>query len=181
MKQCKDCQIFKENSEFYRCRTTADHLRQECKECHKLLGLKWRNANRIHYQKKNKEWYSKNRDYRTMVIHQWQNINKEKRYKNNQERAWRNLGIIFTVEKRQQLLKEQNGRCAICNVLETDQKRRFALDHDHNTGKIRALLCDLCNVRIVAILENHPDLVLKAQEYLQKHDYKNLDYLPKTW
>ena len=48
-------------------------------------------------------------------------------------------------------LKIQNNVCAICKNPETakDKKtncvRRMAIDHDHNTGAIRGLLCSNCN------------------------------------
>src|SRR5438445_350801 len=45
-----------------------------------------------------------------------------------------------------QLLAEQNGVCAICGCLPT--YRRLALDHCHETGKIRGLLCTRCNIAL---------------------------------
>jgi len=45
--------------------------------------------------------------------------------------------------------EEQNGLCAICFQPETKMSKgilyRLAVDHDHNTGKIRGLLCFKCN------------------------------------
>jgi hypothetical protein len=42
-----------------------------------------------------------------------------------------------------QMLADQGGVCAIC--LKAPRNRRLAVDHDHNTGLPRALLCYLCN------------------------------------
>lgn len=50
----------------------------------------------------------------------------------------------ITEEEYQSLLESQNGVCAIC-----DEKNvagwRLAVDHDHATGVVRGLLCNLCN------------------------------------
>ena len=39
--------------------------------------------------------------------------------------------------------REQDGRCAICNTEITD--KTCHIDHDHESKKVRGLLCDLCN------------------------------------
>ena len=44
---------------------------------------------------------------------------------------------------REQLLKEQNGLCALC--LEPIESGKAVLDHDHKSGKIRAVLHRGCN------------------------------------
>ncbi len=49
-------------------------------------------------------------------------------------------------EEYTQMLLKQNGVCAICG--EAEKRRNLAIDHDHHTGKIRALLCMRCNVKI---------------------------------
>lgn len=43
------------------------------------------------------------------------------------------------------LCAAQGGCCAICGGTPSDRSRRLAIDHDHNTGAIRALLCHHCN------------------------------------
>src|ERR1035438_2699015 len=39
----------------------------------------------------------------------------------------------------------QNGLCAGCHRHQTQFNTRFAVDHDHKTGKVRGLLCRSCN------------------------------------
>lgn len=70
----------------------------------------------------------------------------------------------------------QNGLCAICGEAETLIHRRggydvrcdLAVDHDHNTGDVRSLLCSKCN-KALGLLNDDPDLILKAVEYLKAH------------
>lgn len=42
------------------------------------------------------------------------------------------------------LLEAQGGKCAIC-LKATGAHKKLAVDHDHDTGEIRGLLCVLCN------------------------------------
>lgn len=48
-----------------------------------------------------------------------------------------------------ELHEKQNGLCGICGELETAFMKTkvmyLAVDHDHNTGEIRGLLCNNCN------------------------------------
>jgi hypothetical protein len=43
-----------------------------------------------------------------------------------------------------QMLAEQWNACAICRAPYTTEKR-LVIDHDHETGKVRGLLCSACN------------------------------------
>jgi len=54
----------------------------------------------------------------------------------------RRFGIIL--DDYNQLLYKQESRCAICLIKQDN--RRFSVDHDHKTGKIRGLLCNKCNL-----------------------------------
>lgn len=48
------------------------------------------------------------------------------------------------------LFEKQNGQCAICGTTRTKAARNkfFAVDHDHDTGEVRGLLCFICNTRL---------------------------------
>ena len=66
------------------------------------------------------------------------------------------------------LLKEQDNRCGICGKHQKELSTKLCVDHDHNTGSVRKLLCSLCNKGLGAFLDN-PDLLLKAASYLHNH------------
>lgn len=77
----------------------------------------------------------------------------------------RSFGI--TSEQYDELLKQQGSVCAICRRQQADRRRRLAVDHDHNTGRIRGLLCDPCN-QILGIANDDPKLLARAIEHLTK-------------
>ena len=76
-----------------------------------------------------------------------------------------------TVEWYRAKEREQGGLCAICGQPETQQRngkvKRLAVDHNHETGEARALLCTRCN-QDLGVLENL-DWREKAEAYLQSH------------
>jgi hypothetical protein len=75
----------------------------------------------------------------------------------------RKYGI--TGEEYNELLERQDGCCAICHG--KNGNRRLAVDHDHNTGEVRGLLCTLCNL-VVSHIERDSNLVQTAIDYLAK-------------
>lgn len=81
---------------------------------------------------------------------------------------WRMYGA--TVERYEQMLQTQHGRCAICGANDPGRKGNasFCIDHDHDTGIIRGLLCNDCNLGIGRFRDDHA-LLLKAAEYLKSH------------
>jgi hypothetical protein len=62
------------------------------------------------------------------------------------------------------LLDSQDGGCAICS--KPPMKQRLSIDHDHNTGKIRGLLCTSCNLAL-GYFHDDRKLLVKAIEYLE--------------
>jgi hypothetical protein len=74
----------------------------------------------------------------------------------------RKLGI--TVERWWELHAEQGGRCRICSVAFTTELRP-RLDHCHDTGRIRGLLCNSCNLAI-GLLRDNVGIILSAAIYL---------------
>lgn len=52
----------------------------------------------------------------------------------------------MTLEQYDNMLEAQGGGCAVCGMISPGGKGRFHVDHNHSTGKVRGLLCHLCNV-----------------------------------
>ena len=69
----------------------------------------------------------------------------------------------------QEKLAEQDGGCAICgSTILVTRKTKFEADHDHKTGRLRGLLCTLCNSALSRV-EDVQDWHAKALAYLQKY------------
>ena len=70
-----------------------------------------------------------------------------------------------------ELLKTQFGKCAICGVDESDYRKesgkKFAIDHDHKTLKVRGLLCCKCN-RGIGYLQDSIKNLESAIKYLKQ-------------
>jgi hypothetical protein len=64
-----------------------------------------------------------------------------------------------------EMLEAQGGCCALCGSDFPGGRGRFVVDHCHDTGRIRGLLCNLCNVGLGA-LRDSPQLLQKAIHYL---------------
>lgn len=65
------------------------------------------------------------------------------------------------------LLLEQGGKCRICRGLNPSAKR-LGVDHDHETGVVRGLLCFMCNMAI-GYLKHDPEILTNAIDYLKNH------------
>lgn len=77
------------------------------------------------------------------------------------------------IEDFNKLLDAQDSKCAICKepiILLGDCKKskKHAIDHDHRTGKIRGILCNVCNVGLGHFKDNI-FLLERAIEYLGKY------------
>lgn len=59
----------------------------------------------------------------------------------------------ITPEDYDVMLRKQHGKCAVCRQPEKVVGKSLAVDHDHNTGKVRGLLCGSCN-QLLGIFED---------------------------
>lgn len=69
----------------------------------------------------------------------------------------------LSVVEYRNILAQQNGVCAICR----EPDRELCVDHDHKTGRVRALLCNGCNSAI-GFLRESPLLARAAATYLEQ-------------
>lgn len=70
-------------------------------------------------------------------------------------------------ERYEALLAAQDGRCAICRTDDWPGKdHRPHVDHCHETGRVRGLLCDFCN-RGLGLFGDDPARLRAAADYLE--------------
>jgi len=81
----------------------------------------------------------------------------------------------FTREDYEALLAWQKGRCYICQ--QVPRAKRLAVDHDHDTGEVRGLLCANdewgCNMTLRRLL-NSPAMARRALAYVEKYPLKRM-------
>lgn len=70
-------------------------------------------------------------------------------------------------EHKQAIFDSQNGCCAICGYKFGQKTGDMKVDHDHSTGAVRGLLCDLCN-RGLGMFRDSQDNLTKAISYLAR-------------
>lgn len=139
MKWCGSCQSVKPAGEFFANKNQADGLQGHCKQCGREKQASWRANNR---EKHNRLCADARRKKR--------------------------LGI--EPSKYDALLEAQGGCCAICKGLcitktGTGIQKSLAVDHDHETGAVRGLLCARCNTAL-GLLGDDPVRVAAALAYV---------------
>ena len=77
----------------------------------------------------------------------------------------RRYGI--TPEDVDALMEAQGGVCAICKTDDPGGRGVFVIDHCHDTGKVRGLLCNLCN-KGLGCLGDTVDKLEAATDYLRR-------------
>jgi hypothetical protein len=81
----------------------------------------------------------------------------------------------ISMEEFRAMSEAQDGKCAICGSNHAGtrhgKKKTLAVDHDHETGKVRGLLCEACNQGI-GKLKDDPEILMAAAEYLKRHKTK---------
>lgn len=134
----------KEKAAYYRewRRRNPEKVREAKRKC--------REKNRAKYRASERAWKLRNPE-------------KAKRYLLNQQ--VKRYGI--TGDDYRQMLVEQEDRCAICNRHRQEFSRRFHVDHDHDTGVVRCLLCGDCNSGL-GLFQEKPELLEMAAQYLRR-------------
>lgn len=78
----------------------------------------------------------------------------------------------LTLYQYKQLLVSQRSACAVCGCGEikwkTDLRRDgWHIDHDHETGAVRGILCPPCNL-MIGYAKDRPHVLIAAAEYLTR-------------
>ena len=165
MKRCTKCGVERPYSDFYAAAGTRDGLRGDCKSCFKARA---------------KARYPQVRDQSIARARKWREENIE-RFRENQRRmrenpAYKQKARSYHLEKNHgltldeydRMLEAQGGVCAICGA---PPRPDIALhvDHDHQTGARRGLLCFRCN-NALGDFNDDSERLVAGSEYLFDHD-----------
>jgi hypothetical protein len=169
-KTCSNCEG---PGPFGRSKVAKDGLKSHCKKCcaekqtayrakHPETWVNWAASNAEHLKAKDAARYAANPEGEKARVFAYQTKNPEK------VRAWQLLCRYgLTPEDKQALFEKQDGKCAVCSDLLKPGRTGTHLDHDHTTGKVRGLLCGLCNV-MLGHFRDDPALLKNALVYLSQ-------------
>lgn len=145
MKQCTGCRVVKSLREYYADNRTRDGKCTRCKICHEARYSTWKRANKQKVLGYNQTWYASS--------------------------GVRFLRHGITQEQYDRILTKQKGLCAICELPEPTiirgKQRPLQIDHDHETGRVRGLLCSACNTGIGKFSDS-ADRLDAAARYLRQ-------------
>jgi hypothetical protein len=179
-KVCIKCNVEKPLTEFWRHPDYLDGHQSTCKICAsahrrqkyrdemsfresaKEDARKYYHENRERCLLRNKEWVKRNRE---KALQYWKNV-----YMNNKpKRRNRVLQELYgiTLVDYNELFILQNGRCAICGIHQVELTRALHVDHNHDTGEIRGLLCSNCNTGM-GMFSDDVNMLQRVIAYLEK-------------
>lgn len=145
-------------ADFYNEKSGRDGKRPACKLCESAARRRWYQANReraiartLRWQRDNRERYNaKQRAYRR------KNAGKDREYHLKKQ-----FGLTQAEYERR--LEEQGGGCAVCG--NPPGKTSLHVDHDHDTGALRGLLCMRCN-NALGLFREQPQLLENGMRYV---------------
>ena len=114
---------------------------------------------RTHYWRcavKRREWGIENRKKQ----------DPEKKYRVYRDARLKKFGI--TESEYEEMLSSQGGKCAICGGGPDTRWKMLAVDHDHTTGKVRGLLCMVCNTTLGRVESRFDNMMQYLGVYYEK-------------
>ena len=164
-KTCRICGELKPLAEFHRAAGMRDGHRSECKPCFRAISAARYRANPEPVKERARRWQQENPE-RHRANQQRYRADGRKAAKDRASYLKRTFGI--TVQQYDEMLAAQGGVCFLCRRPPTAWIS-LHVDHDHESGAIRKLLCFRCN-NALGDLDDDPDLLARAAAYLADHD-----------
>lgn len=124
-----------------------------------------RTARRETRKRSDAKWQAKpgNRQRRLNAMSDWHSRNKDEQ---RAKQMLRRYGM--TPDDYDRMYRKQKGRCALCTGLPCgpgSQMGRLHIDHCHETGRVRGLLCGRCNTAL-GLLKHDADLIARAAQWV---------------
>lgn len=157
MKRCPTCQEMKPFDAFHKDKHQPDGHASRCKECRKVSEREQRIRNREQRLRYQAEWDKQHPGAKAAYARKsWRNYSPER----IQEII---LKTRYKLSREQYQAMEQQGCCKICGK----PTEKLVVDHKHDeSGKVRGLLCRLCNSGIGHFQENE-SIMVAAIAYLR--------------
>ena len=128
-----------------------------CRDSHRdAKKAKWK----AYYESHKDEIKTKGKAYRDSHKKELKIYFKNYRVENKEKSRSRNLLKYYniTIEQYQQMILDQDNKCKIC---EQPFAKTPCVDHNHETGEVRGILCNGCNIRVGSMESELREATLK--------------------
>ncbi len=96
-----------------------------------------------------REWVKNNPEkVKANAKKSYENKKDSKEYKEKQRTYALKVNYGLSIDAFEEMKNVQNNKCLICNKDFNELKKQPHVDHDHNTGEVRGLLCGSCNTKL---------------------------------
>lgn len=163
MKTCNKCRVTKPLLDFYQMAEMRDGYRNDCKACNLAAKAARYRADPTAAKERTRRWQQENPERHRETQRRLKQSPQGKR-RDRAGHLRRKYGI--TIEQYEALLAAQGGVCALCRRPPRPDIS-LHVDHDHETGRIRALLCFRCN-NALGDFDDNRDRLLAAVELLDR-------------
>ena len=159
MKECISCGVLKPKSEFHKDKSRSTGLRERCKDC------------RCKHPKK----VVKN----CIACNDLFEVSGNRKGQKYCGETCQKVHLKYGIDeyKLEDLLIQSDYKCHICGEYEssidprTGKEYSLAIDHNHETGEVRGVLCSSCNVGI-GLLKDDVGVMANAIKYIIEHGGK---------
>jgi len=147
--------------------------REENKEYLEEKRKRYREENKEKISNRRKEYREKNKEKIRENHSKWYNsIGKD--YKSDPKNVMNSRASVIkkkygiSIDELSDMLDKQKGCCKICGetLIRPDSQNSYHIDHNHDTGDVRGLLCSNCNMAIGLMYDN-PEIVMSVYNYLK--------------
>ena len=124
---------------------------------------KYRLKNKEILKEKRKKYNLKNKEKRKEYHKKYYLENPEK-VKEQQLKCRYNI----TLKEYNYMFLKQKSKCAICDTYQSEIKHPLGVDHNHETGQVRELLCFKCN-NALGLINESMEIAENLVKYLKYH------------
>ena len=121
---------------------------------------------RLRKLEQHRRYYEKNREHILEKNAEWKAKARENGWSRSDNNHYLGYKYGITLDEYEEMLAGQNGVCASCGT--PPSGRKLSVDHDHETGVIRGLLCQPCNTAL-GLLKESPDRIASLLAYAFSH------------
>lgn len=137
-----------------------------CNDCYKERSKRYYNNHKDHIKRKVREYAVTNEDKVKESGKRYRRSNK-----NRIKLYFVKWAYNLSPEEYELLLQNNNGFCPICNI----KSENLCIDHDHNTKRVRGMICSSCNLGL-GNFHDDIDYLKKCIKYLTKLNNCNVKY-----